>query len=637
MKIENVRTIKNKVVKLQQMGRLLSSIIMPNIGAFITWGLLSAMFLPHGWWPNESLANIVVTMGIYLLPMLIGYTGGKVVYDHRGGVLGAIAAMGISVGSTVPMFFGAMLVGPLAALLIKKFDKIIERKIPNGFEMLVNNFSTGILGCVFAVIAFAGLSPVLVFLVQCLGNMVDNVIAVGALPVASLVIEPAKILFLNNGINHGVLNPLAMEQAVQSGKSILFLLETNPGPGLGVLLAYWLCAKGKVKQSAPSAIIIHFLGGIHEIYFPYILMQPKLLLALIAGSASGVFVFSTLGAGLVAMPSPGSIVALVAMTPKGGLFAVLAGVFVSATVSFLFASILINRNVYENSDASSDESGDELTVARETLAQIKESNPLIGHNTIPEGLASLASIKTIAIACDAGMGSSVMGANRLRRIFEKAGVKISVISCSIDELDSCTDLVITHESLSHRAHILCPDSVHIGITDFINSELYPQLASQLSTENAQLKSKATVENTTQLEIICKENIKLGLPSMSKEEAIALAGSILCKGAYVVSDYIDAMQEREKDCSTYMANGVAIPHGTAQARKMISHSGMCILQFPEGVDFNGKTAYLIVGIAALEGKHLQLLSRLASVIENEELMQDLRTTLDQDFVYRCFTQ
>ena len=649
MKIETVRLIKTRVLKIQQMGRLLSSIIMPNIGAFITWGLLAALFLPQGWWPNASLASIVSTMGIYLLPTLIAYTGGKVVYGHRGGVLGAIMAMGMTAGSSIPMFFGAMLVGPLAALVIKKFDQLIENKIPSGFEMLVNNFSTGILGCLLAVGAFVGISPLMVFLVQHLGALVDNVIVAGALPLAAFLIEPAKILFLNNAINHGVLNPLGMEQAVQTGSSILFLLETNPGPGLGVLLAYWVYAKGAIRKSAPSAIIIHALGGIHEIYFPYVLMQPKLVLALIAGSVSGVFVFSTLGAGLLAMPSPGSIVALVAMTPKGGILAVLAGVFVSTLVSFLLSFVLIDRRLHGESDDSSDTNDKdagyaaieaELREAKGTLAQLKESNPLIGHDNIPEGLLSLVGIKTIAVACDAGMGSSVMGAGRLRTKLDKAGVKVNVISCPIDQLDSTVNLVITHESLSHRAYIKLPQAAHISITDFINTDIYQQLLSRFVIEAAAPLSQAGEKNTSnnppEPQILIKENIKLGLKTMSKEEAIALAGTLLREGGYVELAYVDAMQTREQDCSTYMANGVAIPHGTSEAREMIKHSGMCILQFPEGVDFDGNIAHLVVGIAAVDSKHLALLSKLASIIESEELMQIMRSTSDTDDVYRRFT-
>ncbi len=325
-------------VKIQRFGGYLSGMIMPNIGAFIAWGLITALFIPTGWLPNETFAKLVGPMITYLLPLLIGYTGGKMVYDVRGGVVGATATMGVVVGSEIPMFLGAMIMGPLGGYVIKKVDGLFQGKVKQGFEMLVNNFSAGIVGGVLTLLAFKGVGPVISVISKTLAAGVEKIIDWHLLPLANLFIEPGKVLFLNNAINHGILSPLGVEQAAKTGKSILFLLETNPGPGLGILLAYWLFGKGMAKQSAPGAVIIHFLGGIHEIYFPYILMRPILILAAMAGGVSGVFTFTVLHAGLVAVPSPGSIFALLAMTPKGNYFGVLAGVFVAAAVSFLVAS-----------------------------------------------------------------------------------------------------------------------------------------------------------------------------------------------------------------------------------------------------------------------------------------------------------
>lgn len=304
--------------------------IMPNIGAFIAWGLITALFIPSGYLPNEQLATLVGPMINYLLPLLIGYTGGKLVYDHRGGVLGATATIGVIVGSDIPMFLGAMIMGPLGGYLIKKIDQLFKDRIKSGFEMLVNNFTAGILGAILVAIAFYAIGPVVLGLNKALAAGVDIIVNAHLLPLASIFIEPAKVLFLNNAINQGILGPLGVEQAAKTGQSVLFLLETNPGPGLGVLLAYMFFGKGNAKQSAPGAIVIQFLGGIHEIYFPYILMKPKLILAVIAGGASGVLTFTLLNAGLKAVPSPGSIIALMLMSPKGGHLAVLAGVVVAA-------------------------------------------------------------------------------------------------------------------------------------------------------------------------------------------------------------------------------------------------------------------------------------------------------------------
>ncbi len=420
---------------IQKFGRFLSGMVMPNIGAFIAWGLITAFFIPTGWVPNEKLSAMVGPMITYLLPLLIGYTGGKMVADVRGGVLGAIATIGVIMGADVPMFLGAMIMGPLGGYVIKKFDQAVEGKIPAGFEMLVNNFSAGIIGAIISILAYLGIGPLAAALNNALGAGVHAIVNAGLLPLVSIFIEPAKILFLNNAINHGVLGPIGIQQAEQVGKSIFFLLEANPGPGLGILLAYWLFAKGSIKESAPGAIIIHFLGGIHEIYFPYVLMNPVLLLAVIGGGMSGVFTLSIFGAGLVAAPSPGSILAVLAMTPKGGFLGVIAGVVVSAAVSFLIASFFVKR-------AANGEDQD-LENAKEKVQSMK-----------------------------------------LKKEVEAEPVKLPVLK--------------------------------------------------------------------------KDNIKLGLSSMSKADAIRMAGRLLVDTGYVSENYIDAMIQREEDLSTYIGNGVAIP-------------------------------------------------------------------------------
>ena len=327
--------------QIQRFGGYLAGMVMPNIGAFIAWGLITALFIPTGWIPNARFGALVGPMITYLLPLLIGYTGGRMVHKQRGAVVGAIATMGVIVGSSVPMFLGAMMMGPLAAYLLKQFDRLTEDRIRSGFEMLVDNFSLGIIGGALAVFGAWGVGPVVNNVTNWAGNGVQYLINHHLLPLASVVIEPAKVLFLNNAINHGVLDPLGVVEAHAHGKSILFMLETNPGPGLGVLIAYFLFGPRTLRPSVPGAIIIEFLGGIHEIYFPYILMKPRLVLAVIAGGMTGVGWFEATGAGLVATPSPGSIFAYAAETPRGGYFVVFAGVLLSAAVSLAVASLLL--------------------------------------------------------------------------------------------------------------------------------------------------------------------------------------------------------------------------------------------------------------------------------------------------------
>lgn len=390
--------------KVQLFGRFLSGMVMPNIGAFIAWGLITALFIPTGWWPNESLAALVSPMSTVLLPLLIAYTGGAAIHGQRGGVIGAIATMGVIVGSDIPMFIGAMIVGPLAAWVMKKFDRLLEGKIPAGFEMLVNNFSLGILGAVLTLLTLKGVTPLVESLNEAMragvGFFVDNKL----LPMASIFIEPAKVLFLNNAINHGIFSPMGIQQVEETGKSIFFLLEANPGPGLGVLLAYCLAGKGSAKSSAPGAVIIHFLGGIHEIYFPYILMNPLLLLSVIAGGASGIFVEQMFGAGLSAPASPGSIIAILGMTPRGGYLPVILGVLVATAVSF-FISMPILKFAAKDEDLES--SKNRMKEMKNAAKGIADEKKAVAVDT--------KDIRKIVFACDAGMGSSAMGATVLKK------------------------------------------------------------------------------------------------------------------------------------------------------------------------------------------------------------------------------
>ncbi|MDL4771858.1 PTS mannitol transporter subunit IICB [Actinomadura xylanilytica] len=339
--------------RIQRVGGHLAGMVMPNIGAFIAWGLITALFIPTGWVPNAELAELVDPMIKFLLPILIGYTGGRMVHGQRGAVVGAVATVGVIVGAEMPMFLGAMIIGPLAAYLMKLLDGLLEDRIRPGFEMLVDNFSAGILAGAMALAGRSVIGPVMSTCTDAAGDAVSWLIDHDLLPVASVLIEPAKVLFLNNAINHGVLGPLAVQQAAEHGKSILFTLESNPGPGLGVLLAYMFFGPRRLRPSTPAAIIIHLFGGIHEIYFPYILMKPRMILAAVAGGATGVAIFLAFGTGLVATPSPGSIFAYLAQTPKGASnwIGIYAGVLASAGVSFGVGAALLGFGRLADPDA----------------------------------------------------------------------------------------------------------------------------------------------------------------------------------------------------------------------------------------------------------------------------------------------
>ncbi|HEL2123587.1 TPA: PTS mannitol transporter subunit IICBA [Streptococcus suis] len=483
-------------VRLQKLGTTLSNMVMPNIGAFIAWGVLTSLFIPTGWLPNETFATIVGPMIKYLLPLLIGYTGGYNVYGQRGGVMGAILTMGVIEGSSVPMFIGAMAVGPFGAWVLKKFDEKVQPKIRPGFEMLVNNFSAGLIGFVLMLVTFKIVGPFVESMTGLIGDGVQAIVDMKLLPLANIIIEPAKVLFLNNALNHGIFTPLGTEQVLEAGKSVLFLLEANPGPGLGILLAYAFFGKGSAKSSSWGAMVIHFLGGIHEIYFPYVMMKPALFLAAIAGGVSGTFVFQTLNAGLAAAASPGSIIAIWGMVPKGdgylgNVFAVYAGVLAGALASFLVASIILKA---DKSEGESLEAAQAATKAAKAVAKGQAVETVAAE-------ISANSVKQIIFACDAGMGSSAMGASLLRDKVKKAGLDIPVTNKAIANLqDTDYTLIVTQEELADRAAQRTPRAIHVAVDNFLTSPKYDEIvaklvgqAQEVSPRQVSLEAEAEVD------------------------------------------------------------------------------------------------------------------------------------------------
>lgn len=465
--------------KVQIFGRALSGMVMPNIGAFIAWGLITALFIETGWRPNEKFAQMVSPMSQMLLPLLIAYTGGEVVAGKRGGVIGAIATMGVIAGSDIPMFIGAMIVGPFAAWVIKKFDKAVAPHIPAGFEMLINNFSLGILGAVLALLAMVGVTPLVSALNAVMSAGVGFFVDHGLLPLASVFIEPAKVLFLNNAINHGILSPMGIQQVEEFGKSVFFLLEANPGPGLGVLLAYCIAGKGNAKNSAPGAVIIHFFGGIHEIYFPYILMNPLLLISVIAGGACGVFCFTLFDVGLTSAASPGSILAILMMAERHSYVGILAGVIAATVVSFVISLPLLKFMGKDTTLEEAQQKKDSMKRQAKGIEEEKtEEKPV---NVSPEKTGK---ISRIAFACDAGMGSSAMGATVLKKKIAAAGLEgIDVIHTPVSSIPADIQIVVTHQELGERAAQSNPNAERILITNFLAAPEYDLLIEELKKRN----------------------------------------------------------------------------------------------------------------------------------------------------------
>lgn len=473
---------------IQRLGSYLSGMIMPNIGALIAWGIITALFIPDGFLPNENLSEMVGPMITYLIPILIAYQGGSMVHGQRGAVVGVIGTIGVIQGAPdAPMLLAAMGIGPLGGFLIKKFDEAFGDKIPTGFEMLVNNFSSGIIGFILAILAYLAIGPVFSGLNNVMASGVEWIINAGLLPLTNIFIEPAKILFLNNAINHGIFTPLGAQQTAETGRSIIYLLEANPGPGLGVLAAYMAFGKGSAKSSSFGATIIHFLGGIHEIYFPYVLMKPMMFFAVIAGGVTGTFTNVILGGALRSPASPGSIFAILGMTAPGAYFAVIMSVILSAAAAFAVGALVLkfDRSVDEEDALDSAIEKSKANKAQSKGQVTADDAGAVGAGDVARGVSAVENthVNKIIFACDAGMGSSAMGASLMKKKVKEAGLSIDVTNSSINNLqDEEGLLIITQEELTDRASQRTPSAVHVSVDNFLGSPKYDEIVDRIKNQ-----------------------------------------------------------------------------------------------------------------------------------------------------------
>lgn len=471
--------LKNKI---QSLGSQLSSMIMPIIGIFIAWGLLTSFFIPTGWFPNETLASMVGIGILYVIPILIAFLGGHKIYGLRGGAIAgliSIAAIAAGqstifqeiVGTSSPMILASMIFGPLAALLLKHTEKFWINKIKPGYEMLINNFYLGILGFVLLFIVFYSSIYIIGYLNVGLSHMVASMRKYKLYPLLAIVIEPAKILFLNNAINHGVFTPLGQVDVTATGKSILFLLESNPGPGLGVLLAWVIFGRKNkdIKSQALSSAPIHLFGGIHEVYFPFVLLKPILILATIAGGVVGNLIFQLFDVGAVAPVSPGSIIAQYIQVKKTALdiTGLTIGIFGSAATSLIVSWIILSVDKLFKKN-------------KEEKWNIQETKNKVA--SLKNKKSTTEEIK-IVFACDAGMGSSVMGSSIFKKmLIDKNINNIKVEHKAISNLNNSEEYIITISSLSSRVKEKNSHAKIFELNQFLNKERYLEIISELNNE-----------------------------------------------------------------------------------------------------------------------------------------------------------
>lgn len=461
-------------IKIQKFGAVLAAMIMPNIPAFIAWGILTALFIPTGWAPNEDLNNLVGPTLKFLMPILIGYTGGYNIYGKRGGVAGAIATIGVVIGADITMLIGGMVMGPIGAVLIKYVDKILDGHIKTGLEMLVNNFTLGIIGALLMVAGYMIIMPIFDAILSVISTGVQWTIDNNLLPFTSIFVQPAQILFLNNAVNHGIMVPLGIEQAAETGKSILFLVEANGGAFSGLLLAYCIFAKGEDRSSAYSALPIMVFGGIGEVAYPYALMHPSTLLGPILGNIAALFILQLFDGGTVAAVSPGSIIALILMSPKDSMIVNVIAYMAALAIACLVAGFFLLR-IYKNVSAEPVLAFAGTAGAVTGSGEETRLSDFRMMNEIP------ANVKKIVVACDAGMGSSTMGVSLLKNKVTKAMLDVQVKHNAVAEIDADADIVITSEPLFDRAVSSCPNKAAavIGFDNLMNKQGYDLIIEEI--------------------------------------------------------------------------------------------------------------------------------------------------------------
>lgn len=615
---------------VQRFGNFLAAMVMPSLGVFVAWGMLAALVAPTGWFPSPDVAELIQPIMTYALPLLIGFTGGSIVHGVRGGAIGALATMGVVVGADVTMVIGAMVMGPTAAWLLKKIDSLMEGRAKAGFEMLLASFSMGILGVAVATAAHLAIGPAVQAAMVVLTSSMNWIVGHHLLPLLAIPVAPAQMVFANNAINFGIMMPLGLEQVAQSGKSILFLVDANPGPSVGTLLAISLFGKGSAKRTAPLAALVAGVGGIGEVYFPFVLMKPKLILATMGGIATSLALFAALGGGTTATPSPGSVLMMVALSPSNALLANLIGFFGGMVVSLLIGFLLLRwerpgKNGSEV-DLPAKSDGDNARSGAAGLLHAYSATP----------------VHTVVVACDAGMGSSAMGSSILRDKLRAASLQVDVRNSKIEAIPRGVDLIVTHTQLSERARQLHDDgrTRFMTITNFLEGDQYDDIVeyvrranSESSDGKSEVRAEALADPPSDAEVtgspafspevLNASNVELGGRYGSKEAAINAAGQILVRQGYVLEGYVAAMQEREKVVSVYVGNNVAVPHGNQGSGPLILKSGVSVVQVPEGVAFGDDVAYVLFGIAGAGEEHLQILSRIAKFCSEPANVQRLR--------------
>lgn len=432
---------------LHRFGKFYTKVIINFIGIFIFVGILSVVFGDYGWLPNEDIYAISQFVYKVVIPIMIAYAAGNQAghlgecagskHLQIGGAIAVMATSGMILADDEIGILGAMILGPLSGMLWKYMLEPKVEKVKTGMEMLVRNVTAAFAGSIMTLIAFYLIAPVISAGENILLSGIDYLIEHKLIWLVSFVIEPAKVFFLNNSINHGILIPIGMQQAEQMGESILFLLETNPGPGLGILAALYLEKKEKRKQYAAS-MFVEFVGGIHEIYFPEVIANMWLLLALICGGAAGNLCFLILHGATTGVVSPGSIFSVLLVCTQNRILGVLVGIIVSAAVSAAVAILILKwqKKRFKISEKNT----------MEEIGSVEKTAPVV--QSVLEGKVEKKMIQKIGFICNAGVGSSAMGAALFRKKLREMNLtEIEVEAYAADQIPEDLDAVVCQKDL----------------------------------------------------------------------------------------------------------------------------------------------------------------------------------------------
>ena len=441
---------------VQKAGKFYSRIIMDYIGIFLFIGILSVLFGENGWYPNDHIFQMTSIVYKILIPCLIGYGAGNAVGEKEGGCVAILAVAGIIACSFNVGILGAMILGPICGWLTKYVLKNLVDRFTAATHMLIRNLLIAGLGGVFCVLSFYLVAPALVSISDAIAQAINILIEAKLIVLSSLLIEPAKVMFLNNGLNHGILTPLGMSQAEMQGKSLLFLLETNPGPGAGILLALFLMKKNK-RQQFGAGLFAQVIGGIHEVYFPFIAENLWLLPAAIAGNMAGIFCFVQMDAGLTGPVSPGSVLTILMMAGRDNLGSVLFGIGVSMAVSFLTAVLILKTGV------------DDSKLQKEKVnGTMEERKP----------------IHKILFICDGGVGSSVMAAALFKRKLAERGIgDVEVKACAVDLIEEDNDLLVCQKSFARESTQIPAGRELYTLENLLSTQEYEGLLELIETRN----------------------------------------------------------------------------------------------------------------------------------------------------------